>query len=137
VLRASIDFGVSQAVSPRYTIYSALLLIFAWFAIVEEFLQHRPASYFKNDILLCAMLHRHVLFSAMDLGGWIQIDRREIAVTQAMTAYEHPSSGGSETGPSPPLLNGPSDPMTVDFNARVRPILEESIRLGIYRLPVL
>lgn len=131
------DFGISQAVSPRYAIYSALLLIFAWFAIVEEFLQHRPASLFDNDIFLCAMLAA-VLFSlVVNLGGWIQTDRRELALIQAMTAYEHPASGASETGPSPPLVNGPSDPMTVAFNTRVRPILEESIRLGVYRLPVL
>jgi len=130
------DFGVFQAVSPRYAIYSALLLIFAWFAIVEEFLQNRPASLFKNDIFLSAMLAVFLFYLVVDSGGWLLIHRRQRALIQAMNAYEHPSPG-SETGPSLPFGKGPLDPLTVAFNQRVRPILEESIRLGIYRPPVL
>jgi len=132
-------FGVDQAVVSRYTIYSALLLIFAWFAIVEEFLQHRPASIFHNDVFLCAVLVVIPFSLSMDFGGWLQIERRDRALITAMTAYEHPASPGSQTGPSPPLLNlnVKTDPVTDAFNQQVRPILNESIKLGIYRPPVL
>lgn len=132
-------FGVDQAVVSRYTIYSALLLIFAWFAIVEEFLQHRPASIFHNDVFLCAVLAVIPFSLSMDFGGWLQIERRDRALIAALAAYEHPVSPGTQTGPSPPLLNlnVKTDPVTDAFNQQVRPILNESIKLGIYRPPVL
>ncbi|MGA2850938.1 MAG: hypothetical protein ABSE46_18210 [Terracidiphilus sp.] len=132
-------YGVEQAVVSRYTIYSALLLIFAWFALAEEFLQHRPASLFKNDILLCAVLASIPYSLAMDFLGWIQLERRDHALIMAMRAYEHPNSPDTQTGPSPPLLNlkVASDPLTDDFNHRVRPILADSIQQGIYRPPPL
>ncbi len=130
-------FGVEQAVASRYTIYSALLLIFAWFAIVEEFLLHRLASPFHSDIFLCAMLLVVPFSLAMDLGGWVQIDRRQHALIQAMAAYEHPTPSGSQTGPSPPLMNQATDPLTEAFNRQARPILAESIKLGVYRPPPL
>jgi hypothetical protein len=129
------DFGIAEAFSSRYTMYSALLLIFAWFAIVEEFLQHRPASIFHNDIFLFAVLVVVPLSLSMDFGGWLQLGRRHDALVQAMAGYEHPTSTDSQTGPSPPLLTVPTDPTTDDFNRRVRIILEESIRLGVYRPP--
>jgi hypothetical protein len=128
-------YGVEQAVVSRYTIYSALLLIFAWFALAEEFLQHRPASLFKNDILLCAVLVSIPYSLAMDFLGWIQLERRDHALVKAMDAYEHPTSSESQEGPSPPLLNRASDPLTEQFNRQVRPILAESLKLGIYRPP--
>jgi hypothetical protein len=137
VLRSG--FGIAQAAASRYAIYSALFLIFAWFAIAEEFLQNKPASLFKNDILLCAVMAA-VLFSlAMDFLGGLQLERRSHALTSAMAAYEHPASPEKQTGPSPPLLDlrVASDPYTEAFNRRVRPILEDSIKLGVYRPPPL
>lgn len=132
-------YGVEQAVVSRYTIYSALLLIFAWFIIAEEFLQHRPASLFRNDILLGAVLLSIPWSLGMDFLGWLQLERRDHALITAMRAYEHPNSPDTQTGPSPPLLNlkVASDPVTDDFNRRVRPILADSIQQGIYRPPPL
>jgi hypothetical protein len=133
------SFGIEQAVVSRYTIYSALLLIFAWFAIAEELLQHRPASLFHNDMLLCAVLVVVPFSLGMDFGGWVQTERRDRALIRAMAAHEHPASPGAQTGPSPPLLNlnVKTDPVTEAFNQQVRPILDESIRLGVYRPPAL
>jgi hypothetical protein len=132
-------YGVEQAVVSRYTIYSALLLIFAWFIIAEEFLQHRPSSLFKNDILLCAVLLSIPWSLSMDFLGWLQLERRDHALIMAMRSYEHPNSPATQTGPSPPLLNLKiaSDPVTDDFNRRVRPILADSIQQGVYRPPPL
>ena len=44
------DFGLAQAVSSRYTVYSALFLILAWFAIVEEFLEHSRVPLLRNSL---------------------------------------------------------------------------------------
>jgi hypothetical protein len=137
VLRSG--FGIAQAAASRYTIYSALFLIFAWFAIVEEFLQNKPASLFKNDILLCAVLLSISWSLSMDFLGGLQLGRRSHALTIAMRDYVHPASPGSQTGPSPPLLglDVKTDPVTEAFNQKVRPILDESIKLGVYHPPPL
>lgn len=137
VLRSG--FGIAQAAASRYAIYSALLLIFAWFAVVEEFLQDRPASVLKNDILLCAVLAVIPFSLGMDFLGGLQLARRSHALTVAMRDYEHPTSPDKQTGPSPPLLDlrVASDPFTDAFNRRVRPILEDSIKQGVYHPPQL
>ena len=131
-------FGIAQAAASRYTIYSALFLIFAWFAIAEEFLQNKPASLFKNDILLFAVLLSIPWSLSMDLLGGLQLGRRSHALVTAMEAYQHPTSPGSQTGPSPPLLDlrVASDPVTDAFNRRVRPILADSIKQGLYSPPL-
>ncbi|MGA9670428.1 MAG: hypothetical protein WBQ94_14540, partial [Terracidiphilus sp.] len=129
------EFGVSQAVSSRYTIYSALFLIFSWFAIVEEFLQNKPASLLKNDALLIAV-GISVLFSlGIDGLGMIQLKSHARGLAEGMSAYLHPSSSGTEAGPSPRILILNPDPLTAPFNRHARPILAESIRLGVYRPP--
>jgi len=136
VLRSS--FGIAQATASRYTIYSALFLIFAWFAIAEEFLQNKPASPFKNDILMCALLATILWSLSMDFLGGLQLGRRSNALIVAMRDYQHPASPATRTGPSPPLLDLriASDPVTDAFNRRARPILDESIRQGLYRPPL-
>lgn len=131
------DFGFTQALSSRYTIYSALFLIFAWFAIVEEFLQDKPASLLKNDALLVAVGLSFFFSLGIDGLGLIQLNSRTRGLTQAMAAYEHPNPAGSLKGPSITLLNLTPDTITELFNRRARPILAESIRLGVYRPPQL
>ena len=129
------DFGVGQALESRYTIYSVLLLIFAWFAIVEEFLLHRRASLFHNDIFLGAVAAA-VLFSlCMDLAGSSGLAGRNSRLVQAMAAFEHTTASNSTKGPSPPILINSDRAASDAFSLRARAILTKSINLGIYRPP--
>jgi hypothetical protein len=131
------DFGISQALNSRYTIYSALLVIFAWFAIVEEVLQDRHAPFLSNNAFLGAVAIA-VLFSlSMDGLGSMQIAGRYRKLIEAMSAFEHPASEGSTVGPAPMLPGSNGIAITIEFNRRIRPILAESGRLGIYRPPPL
>lgn len=129
------DLGVEQSLSSRYTLYSALFLIFAWFAIVEEFLQHRRASLSHNDLFLCTVLAVVPFSLWMDLGGWLQIERRDCALVQAMAAFEHPATPESTAGPAPPVSLSEGKAASDAFNLRTRAILTESIKLGVYRPP--
>ena len=129
------DFGIEQATTSRYTIYSTLLLIFAWFAIVEELLQHRPASLLHNDAYLFATMVAVLFCLWGDFGGWMQIRLRNRYVVQAMAAFENPASQDSLEGPSPAILYGPKSSASEAFNQRARAILTQSIKVGVYRPP--
>jgi hypothetical protein len=129
------DFGIEQATTSRYTIYSTLLLVFAWFAIVEEFLQHRPAALLRNDAYLCAVMAVVVFCLWGDFGGWMQMRLRNRYVVQAMAVFENPALPNSSDGPSPTILYGPKSSASEAFNQRARAILTQSIKLGVYRPP--
>jgi hypothetical protein len=129
------DLGVVQGLSSRYAIYSALLLIFAWFAIVEEFLQHRRLTPLHNNVLLGVTI-AVILFSLfMDWLGSAMLDDRNRGLVKAMAAYEHPASPESTNGPTPWFqsltLGTPSDA----FNLRARATLDQSTEHGVYRPP--
>jgi hypothetical protein len=46
------DRGIAHSLDSRYKIYSALLLIFVWFSVVQEFLRYDPMPLRRNAILL-------------------------------------------------------------------------------------
>lgn len=129
------DLGVMQSLQSRYTIYCALFLIFAWFAIVEEFLQFKGGSLLNNAIFLSAVVSA-VLFSLfMDEVGLLMIHARSRATVQAMAAFEHSSASGFTVGPMPPSSSPERNAKWDALNLGARDILLESIRLGIYRPP--
>lgn len=131
------DFGLAQAVSSRYTIYSALFLIFAWFAIVEEFVERSRVPLLRNGLFIGAVV-LSILFSVcMDRFGASGLGDRHDGMVQAMATFEHPKTPDSTIWPGPLLdLPHPIGP-TNTFNKRIRPILDESIKLGVYRPPPL
>ncbi|MBV9502943.1 MAG: hypothetical protein JO138_26520 [Acidobacteriaceae bacterium] len=125
------NLGLIYSTSSRYTIYSILLLIFAWFAIADEYLiqGNRPCwRVFGAIVAACA-----VLFSiAMDAWGLRYLERRNRDLIIGMRLYEHNFTERSAAGPIfPPPKSKPEQ----EFNLRVRDILRDSVRLGIYKLP--
>jgi hypothetical protein len=127
------DFGLAQSLGSRYGIYSTLFLIFAWFVIVEEFLQYENVPLQHNHILLVAIAGA-VLFSlSMDALGWRNLTGRSSMVILGMAAYEHPVSPESSTGPIFPLPN--QNARTDELDRRAPVILRQSAKLGIYKPP--
>jgi len=134
------DLGLAQSLAPRYTIYSALLLIFAWFAFVEEFLEHRPLSLSVKWIVLGVMAAAAVFSLGMDRMGMHRIEARNRVVIQAITEFEHPTTPEATTAlvylPLPWQDKGPeASERREGFNVRARAILIQSIKLGEYRPP--
>jgi hypothetical protein len=121
------DLGIEESLSSRYGMYSLLLLIFAWFAVAEEFLL--PASESVRKWVLAGAIAATILFSAgMDVFGWRYLADRDRELVRGMAAFEHSSAG--------PVLPMRGQSATMDeFDKRARVILQESIRLGIYRPP--
>jgi hypothetical protein len=131
------DYGVTYLFVPRYTIYSILLLIFAWFAFVEEFLQYRNVSLIHNGAYLGAVAAAVVFSLLMDLLGYDGLERRERILVQAMTQFEHPSAEQPDPFPSPAYVFPSSDKTTNPFGLQIRfrEILRESMKDGIYTPP--
>lgn len=129
------DLGLGQSLSSRYTIYSALFLIFAWFAIVEEFVQHSRTPLLRNDLYLGGVAAAMLFSLFMDAVGLAQIKYSSSQLVQGMSAFEHPNQPGSTEGPDIPSWKG--HPNLEAFNPIARAILLESIRLGVYRPPAL
>jgi hypothetical protein len=126
------DLGIAQSLSSRYTIYSALLLIFTWIVIVEEFLQYSRVSLLNNNTYLGAVVFA-VLFSLCADGiGFVQMRERIQDLVPGMTAFEHPGSADDTSGP----LSAQAEARLPGYNVHARGILQESVRLGVYRPPV-
>jgi hypothetical protein len=128
------DLGISQSLDSRYVIYSALLLIFAWFSIVEEILQHQDLPLRRNRIFLAAVFGAVLFCLIMDFWGWFYLEQRNHRNVLGMATYELSVSTGSNVGP---ILPFPCQGARSDELERRAPIiLGQSIKLGIYRPPV-
>jgi hypothetical protein len=127
------DFGLTQSLSSRYTIYGALALIFAWTAVAEEFLQKRSGPILNNNPYV-VMAGIAVLFGlCMDYVGNANLSRRESAAKIGMAAYERTAGTAALEGPIPPVPF--ENDVIRTLRKRSQGILAESIRLGVYEPP--
>ena len=127
------NLGLGHILALRYTIYSLLLLIFAWFATVEEFLLPGSVSPSSNSIFFGVMTAAVLFALCMDFAGWYLLASRHRQLIAGMAAYEHSSTRSSISSPAFQWSD-----RTVSYDAyklRVRNILIESARLGIYQSP--
>jgi hypothetical protein len=115
------DFGVGQSLQSRYAIYSALLLIFLWYAIVENLR--------CNRVVLGAAIIVSICFSVnMDLIGRRYLVDRNARLRAGMGAFQHQAST--------PILPTPGQPLRAYELARKAPvILRRSEALGVYFEP--
>jgi hypothetical protein len=118
--------------SSRYTIYSTLLLIFAWFVIVDEWLIHKHRSPRPRAIFLIAVVAAVVFSVSMDVWGLRYLVSRNRDVVTGIAMYERNPSPQSNAGPCFPP---PNTTQAKAFNRQARDILAQSAKLGIYRLP--
>jgi hypothetical protein len=125
-------FGVAESLSPRYAIYGTLLLILAWMAVAEEFLEQRSERILRNGLYIATTVAAIFLALCMDVTGTRFLDRRNSEIVLGARAFEHPATPGSTEGPV--LDDNPSD---ADFRVMARDILTDSIRLGVYEPPKL
>lgn len=123
------DLGIGESITSRYAMYPILLVIFAWFAIIEEFLASAETSTREGVLTLVILLS--ILFSlGEDRLGWGFLRYRNENTVSGMKTFEH-------FGISPvlPWRNQGARIDELDRNALVA--LPESMRLGIYKPPQL
>jgi hypothetical protein len=129
------DLGLTQSQSSRYAIYGALLLIFAWSALAEEFLQNRSEPLLNNNPYVAATGLVILFGLCTDYFGYQFLAQRRSDTIQWMAAYERTAASPSPEGPDP-QANPESDIMR-GYRVRDGGILNESIRLHVYSPPVL
>ena len=128
------ELGLTQSVSSRYSMYSILLVIFAWFAVVEDFLPlHAPLR--KNKVYLVVVAIAVCACAGLDVIGFSKLKSRQELMIQGMRAYEHPELPGSASAPGVPLQQETEEHL--HFVVHARRALEESNRLGTYHPPML
>lgn len=126
--------GILSAYSSRYGIYSALLLIFAWFATVEEILPLKSGS--ARKALVADVVKIVIVFSlTMDFLGWRYGVDRNRELIQGMAAFERSSTSVMPVGPVLPVPH--PHPWMVELEREAPVILKQSIKLGIYEPPKL
>jgi hypothetical protein len=128
------DFGLLQSLSSRYKVYSALLVILAWFIIVEEFLQHKRVALRHNRILLVGISCAFLFSVSMDMWGWVYLTTRRQRTISGMVAFEHPVPGATSIGPILPIEF--HNARFEELARRAPEILKQSMKLGIYEPPV-
>lgn len=124
-------FGVGESLASRYGIYSALLLIFAWFAIAEEVVATSAAA--RKGILIGAIAISMLFTLRMDIAGARLLEHRDEQVTTAMAEYEHSATSGHPVGPLWPADEEPG--VTEKLEVAARSILKTSMQSGIYLPP--
>jgi hypothetical protein len=125
------DLGVLGSLSSRYTLYSALLLIFVWFAAVQRV--KRPL---QSSRLYVAALASTILFAtAADITGYHALRDRQDNLRLGMYLYQHPTSAGNPPGP---VIPEPGlEPFFDALNRSATGILGRSAQLGTYVPPKL
>ena len=83
------DLGLVQSMSSRYRIYSDLLLIFAWFALVAEFRLAEADSLRRNRIFITELALCTLFWVAMDTVGGRSLHRRDVTLDEGMRQFEH------------------------------------------------
>lgn len=123
--------GLAQSVSSRYRMYSDLLLVFAWFALVWKLRLDQTASLNRSRVYVSAVIFATLFCLAMDAIGARNLWVRDRDLVQGITIYQR--SAGAET----PMYaeNLWFRPLPA-YAEHARKVLLESERLGLYHPPL-
>jgi len=136
-----LSLGMQFSTSSRYRMYSDLLLVFAWFAVVEEFLlpkmEQQVLVLRRNWIFVTAILLSGIFAIGSDRWGYKFLKSRRTYWIQGIAAYEHPAFPGSTEGPvlRLPQQNAQEEALQDQLDQFCRKALVRSIQLGIYVPP--
>ena len=126
------QIAVLGGTSSRYRIYCDLLLIFAWFAFAEEFVQHRDVPLLRNRSFVRVLAVSCLFALLMDAWGIYFLAKRDRDLVRGMTLFEHPQP----MQPPGPVYAPPDQPSVYyAWDTHTRAIMIQSIQLGIYDPP--
>jgi hypothetical protein len=121
------DFGLAQSLSSRYRIYSDLLLIFVWFALVKTTRMDETPTLRGSRLFVTAVVMSALFCVAMDGIGMRNLHKRDQKLEHGMELFER--SGGLQSpvySPDGEIQGYPG------FDEHARQILIESQKSGTY-----
>jgi len=121
------EFGLAQSVSSRYRIYSDLLLIFAWFALVKMNQMAEVPLLRRNRLFVIIVAMSASFCIVMDGIGVRNLRRRDQELEHGMAIFER--SGGLQ---SPIYSSDGHVQGYVGFDEHAREVLIESEKVGTY-----
>lgn len=122
--------GLAQSVSSRYRIYSDLLLIFSWFALVTTYRLDEAPSLRRNRLFTTVLCLSVLFCMSMDVIGIRNLRKRDKSLDIGMSQFEH--SGGRLS----PVYSVDGTLMGyVGFDEHAREIIVKSEELGTYQPP--
>jgi len=124
------DLGLGQSLSSRYRMYSDLLLIFAWFALVKMNRLAEIPSLRQNRLFVSVATISVLFCIVMDGNGVRNLRKRDRDLEHGMALFER--SGGLQS----PVYSQDGQPQGyVGFDEHARQILIESEKAGTYEPP--
>ena len=124
------DVDALQISTSRYTIYSALLLIFCWFLTVEHFTARDGAPRVPRPLQFGVTVTVALFACSTYISGIHAIQHTDRTLVEGITAYEHPGSGVAFRGPIVPL---PTDNEAQKiYLVRSKQELDRSVQLGLF-----
>ena len=124
------DHGLKQSMTSRYRIYSDLLLIFAWFALVKTNRMAEAPSLRRSRLFVGVAMMSLLFCIVMDGIGVRNLRRRDHRLEHGIALFEQ--SGGVQ----PPVYSQDGEVQGyVGFDEHARQILLESEKVGTYEPP--
>lgn len=124
-----------SSTASRYKMYSDLLLVFCWYAAVEEFLLHPKRSLHRSQAYRLAVTFAIVFWLGNTVRGARTLKMRDRWITHGIALYEHPElpAVGAE---GPVYVEPPNDePGWVIFELHARQVLDQARTSGVYQPP--
>lgn len=132
-LRGNVD--PVQISTSRYTIYSALVLIFCWVIFLERRVAEDPDQPLSAPVRY-GVVGVCMLFTVSSyVTGLHAIRRTNETLRQGMAQYERSTPGHEEPGPVVPLAADTAEQK--EFETRARQALDRAVKLGFYTPPAL
>jgi hypothetical protein len=137
IAQIRLTLGFETSIASRYRMYSDILLVFAWFAIAEEFVltsDGKLRTPLRRNRLYVTVMVLAVLNAAVcDYKGHKFFKARYEYWTTGVAAYQHPEFPGSTVGPVLPLVGEDIQRKLTDVHCRK--VFGEAIAAGVYAPP--
>lgn len=128
------DLGMAQSLASRYRTYSNLLLAFSYIFLIENLLPVLKRKSFRRGVLAGVGVLSVVFCALSDVAGGRFLDGKKEALTHnyGVEWLKDPSAAKDPKVTGNPALLHQMDAGVYEINL---PVLQESVRLGVYRPP--
>lgn len=128
-------FGVAQSLASRYRLYSNLMIVFAYFFLVESWLERMKTKFIRRAILVSTFAFAVVFCCLSTMAGARFLHNKKLLLIQSMKEWQSASHQQSDEEPgiqtdsilARQIDAGVYRPLTVP--------LRIAIHLGIYQIP--